>query len=122
MNVQLFDHNRGSETGQSRATLASVSPHGAHSEQLARKLGVTPAQSGAWRELVAALEIDARLLPVTRITSPCALDQAHGSLEQRLAKLSMMQAAAARLLVVLEPHQRQSAERLLPLCCLRRVH
>lgn len=69
-----------------------------------------------------ALEIDARLLSVGSPSAPGDLDDVFGALEQRLAKLSMMQVVAARFLAVLKPDQPDSAERLLPLCCLRRVH
>ena len=90
MNVQPDDYNRDSETGQTRAALATDPPLGPQFERLALEFGVTPAQSGPWNELVAALEIDARLLSVRSTTAPCDLDQVFGALEQRFTKLSMM--------------------------------
>lgn len=98
-------------------------------DRLHTELGLVDAQAGPWLGFVAAMRANAERLDADpepdnghddagMPSTLDHLDQLFGTVEQRLAALSMMRVAAARLYAVLNPRQQQTADRLLPLCCL----
>ena len=84
-----------------------------HIADLQAKLAISEAQMAAWELFAESLRANRRRMQ----TFVEETEQPFGALEDRLAARDAMRHAAADLFAVLDRAQRQTAMRLLPLCC-----